>query len=84
MDQPKMKMRQCRCFYVLKDYDCEILYHPGMVNIVDDSLSRKKTSTPTKGIYIRMTVITPVLDMIKQAHSEAFKKENGKSERIVG
>ena len=26
---------------LLKDYDCYILYHPGKVNIVADTLSRK-------------------------------------------
>lgn len=37
-----------------------------------------------KGISLRMTVITLVLEMIKQAHNEVVNKENHKSERIVG
>ncbi|TYK04865.1 pol protein [Cucumis melo var. makuwa] len=34
-------MRQRRWLELVKDYDCEILYHPGKANVVDDALSRK-------------------------------------------
>ncbi|XP_008447317.1 uncharacterized protein LOC103489788 [Cucumis melo] len=34
-------MRQRRWLELVKDYDCEILYHPGKVNVVADALSRK-------------------------------------------
>jgi len=36
-------MRQCRWLEFVKDYDCEILYHPGKVNRVTDALSCKTT-----------------------------------------
>ncbi|KAL0539383.1 hypothetical protein IC582_023595 [Cucumis melo] len=34
-------MRQRRWLELVKDYDCEILYHPGKANVVADALSRK-------------------------------------------
>ena len=38
-DQPNLNMRQCRLLDVVKDYDCEILYHPGKENVVKDYVS---------------------------------------------
>ena len=32
---------------LLKDYDCQILYHPGKANIVADALSRKSMESLT-------------------------------------
>jgi hypothetical protein len=29
---------------LINDYDCEIIYHPGKVNVVEDALSRKSTA----------------------------------------
>ncbi|TYK08309.1 putative gag-pol polyprotein [Cucumis melo var. makuwa] len=37
----ELNMRQRRCLELVKDYDCEILYHPGKANVVADALSRK-------------------------------------------
>lgn len=34
-------MRQRRWLELVKDYDCEILYHPGKANVVADALSRR-------------------------------------------
>ncbi|TYJ97414.1 pol protein [Cucumis melo var. makuwa] len=39
--QKKMNMRQRRWLELVKDYDCEILYHSGKTNVVADALSRK-------------------------------------------
>ncbi|KAL4038175.1 hypothetical protein IC575_001783 [Cucumis melo] len=39
--QKELNMRQRRWLELVKDYDCEILYHPGKVNVVADALSRK-------------------------------------------
>ena len=39
--QKDLNMRQRRWLELVKDYDCEILYHPGKANKVADALSRK-------------------------------------------
>ncbi|KAA0066427.1 ty3-gypsy retrotransposon protein [Cucumis melo var. makuwa] len=39
--QKELNMRQKRWLELVKDYDCEILYHPGKANVVVDALSRK-------------------------------------------
>ncbi|TYK18694.1 ty3-gypsy retrotransposon protein [Cucumis melo var. makuwa] len=40
--QKEFNMRQRRWLELVKDYDCEILYHLGKANVVADALSRKK------------------------------------------
>jgi len=40
-DQKELNMRQRRWMEFLKDYDFELLYHPGKANVVTDALSRK-------------------------------------------
>ena len=84
MDQPSLNMRQRRWLDVLKDYDCEILYHPGKANVVADALIHKATGSPIWGICMRVTVSPPLIDMIREAQVEGVKKENWKLERILG
>ena len=38
-------MRQQRWLELVKDYDCEILYHLGKANCVADALSKKSMAT---------------------------------------
>ena len=39
--QKDLNMRQRRWLELVKDYDCDILYHPGKANVVTDALSRR-------------------------------------------
>ena len=84
MDQLNLNMRQCRWLDVVKDYDCEILYHPGKANVVANALSRKVVAASIRDIYLRMTVITPILEQIREAQVDGLKQERRKCERIVG
>ena len=62
---------------VVKDYDCEILYHSGKANVVADALSRKAVATPIKDIYLRMTVIAMFLEQIREAQVELLWRSAG-------
>nr|GEV23936.1 reverse transcriptase domain-containing protein [Tanacetum cinerariifolium] len=45
-EKKELNMRQRRWLELLADYDCEIRYHPGKVNVVADALSRKEQIKP--------------------------------------
>ena len=51
---------------MVKDYDCEILYHPVKANMVDDAHIRKAVTAPIRDICLRMTVITLLLAQIRE------------------
>ncbi|GKE06988.1 putative reverse transcriptase domain-containing protein [Tanacetum coccineum] len=48
LDQKEMNMRQCRWLELLSDYDCEICYHHGKVNVVADALSLNEMIKPLR------------------------------------
>ncbi|XP_022030903.1 uncharacterized protein LOC110931839 [Helianthus annuus] len=77
-------MRQRHWLETVKDYDCEIHYHPGKANIVADALSRKEEYSPIRVQSMQLVVTSGLLDRIKEAQTEAVKEENLKKERIVG
>ena len=67
----------------MKDYDCEILYHPGKANVLADALSYRAVSAPIRDVCTRMTMMTPVLNTIREAWVEAVRPKNRKTEWII-
>ncbi|KAJ9546535.1 LOW QUALITY PROTEIN: hypothetical protein OSB04_019078 [Centaurea solstitialis] len=82
LDQPNLNMRQRRWLDVVKDYDCEILYHPGKANVVADALSRKTAHTSLRISHLKMAVTTSFLDLVRRAQEEAGQSENQNKEQV--
>ncbi|GJW25286.1 putative reverse transcriptase domain-containing protein [Tanacetum coccineum] len=84
LDQKELNMRQRRWLELLRDYDCDIRYHPGKANVVADALSRKERS---RLLRVRALVMTMGLNLPKkilEAQTEALKPENLSSEDVGG
>ncbi|KAI3758554.1 hypothetical protein L6452_06121 [Arctium lappa] len=76
-------MRQRRWLEILKEYDCELHYHPGKTNVVADALSRKSYGSEVKITLSRIDVISSLMDDIKASQVEALREENLKAEIMV-
>nr|GEX54150.1 putative reverse transcriptase domain-containing protein [Tanacetum cinerariifolium] len=70
-----------RWIELLSDYDCEIRYHPGKVNVVDDTLSRKERE-PISVRALIMTVHLCLHEQTRNAQSEALEKKNVEAENL--
>ncbi|KAI3720372.1 hypothetical protein L6452_21288 [Arctium lappa] len=82
-DQKELNMRQRRWLEILKDYDCELLYHPGKANVVADALSRKSYGGESKVTFAKIEVISSLVEDIKRSRVEALREENLKAEVMV-
>nr|GEV53610.1 hypothetical protein [Tanacetum cinerariifolium] len=84
--QNELNMRQHRWIEFFSDYNCEIRYHPGKVNVVIDALSRKERVNPKIVIATNMTLQSSIKYRILAAQKEAMdesvkdSKESTKSE----
>nr|GEZ58682.1 hypothetical protein [Tanacetum cinerariifolium] len=81
LDQKELNMRQCRWIELLSDYDCEIRYHPGKVNVVAEALSRKQRE-PIRVRAVVMTVHPNLHEQIGNAQYEALEKKNVEAENL--
>ncbi|GJV94488.1 putative reverse transcriptase domain-containing protein [Tanacetum coccineum] len=78
-----LKMRRYY-LYGTNDYNCEIRYHPGKVNVVADALSQKERNKPLR---VRALVLTIGLNLpmqILEAQVEVRKDENYGTEDMCG
>ncbi|KAI3505152.1 hypothetical protein L1887_27074 [Cichorium endivia] len=82
-DQKELNMRQRRWLELIKDYDCEIMYHPGKANVVANALSRKEHCGVTLARFARIETTSNLIERIKEAQVEALKEENLKGEIMV-
>nr|GEU81829.1 hypothetical protein [Tanacetum cinerariifolium] len=67
---------EARWLDLLKDYDCEIHYHPGKANVMADALSQKESDKVTRIHLLRMIVTLDLFKRIKAAQVEALKESH--------
>ncbi|GJS83560.1 putative reverse transcriptase domain-containing protein, partial [Tanacetum coccineum] len=69
---------------LVKDYDCEILYHPGKANVVADALSRKTRHNTLIFKSLQMVVTPDFFEYIKAVQQEAWENGDINTECLVG
>ncbi|GJU09354.1 putative reverse transcriptase domain-containing protein, partial [Tanacetum coccineum] len=79
-EHKELNMRQRRWIELLSDYECEIKYHPGKVNVVADALSRKERLKPRRVCAMSMTIQSGLKAKILKAQCEASKDIKALSE----
>ncbi|GKF29668.1 putative reverse transcriptase domain-containing protein, partial [Tanacetum coccineum] len=76
----------CRWIELFSNYDCEIHYHPGKVNVVADALNRKEIINPKRVRAMNMTLQSSIKDRIlasqKEAVDESARLQKGLDEMI--
>ncbi|GJR60156.1 retrovirus-related pol polyprotein from transposon 17.6 [Tanacetum coccineum] len=72
-DQSDLNTRQRRWLDLVKDYDCEILYHPGKANVVADALSRMTKHNTLTVKSLQMVVTLDFFEHIKAVQQEAWQ-----------
>nr|GEX69078.1 retrotransposon protein, putative, Ty3-gypsy subclass [Tanacetum cinerariifolium] len=82
LNQKELYLRQRRWIELLSDYDCEIRYHPGKVNVVADALSRKEMIRPLRVQALMMTIHNDLPMRIHEAQEGAMKKKYVRKENL--
>ncbi|GJT58870.1 putative reverse transcriptase domain-containing protein [Tanacetum coccineum] len=71
-----------RWIELLSDYDCEIRYHLGKVNVVVVALSRKERIKPLRVRALVITVHNNLPKQILDTQKEAMKRKNVRAEKL--
>jgi hypothetical protein len=85
--QSELNMRQRRWLELIKDYDLEVHYHPGKVNVIADALSRKvhcnhlELETVSEPLCEEMRRLN--LEVVQQGNLYALAAESNLYDRIV-
>ncbi|GJR52357.1 putative reverse transcriptase domain-containing protein, partial [Tanacetum coccineum] len=78
-------LKICRHYmYGTNNYNYEIRYHPGKVNVMADALSRKERIKPLRVRALMITIDLNLLSQILNVQAEAMKEENVKEENLNG
>ena len=64
--QRDLNLRQRRWLELLKDYNCDILHHPGKANIVADALSKKSSGSLAHISVERRPLIQELHELVDQ------------------
>nr|GFA15508.1 putative reverse transcriptase domain-containing protein [Tanacetum cinerariifolium] len=83
-DQKELNMHQRRWIEIFRDYEYEIRYHPGKVNVVADALSRKERAKPRRVRAMSMTIHSSIKAKILEAQREASKNTSTLTEMMKG
>ncbi|GKE81965.1 putative reverse transcriptase domain-containing protein, partial [Tanacetum coccineum] len=83
-DQKELNIRQRRWIELFNDYDCKIRYHPGKVNVVADTLSRKERIKPRRARAMNITIQSSIKSKILAAQNEASEVVNAPAEMLRG
>ena len=67
--QKDLNLRQRRWIELLKDYDCQILYHPGKANVVADALSRKSMESLSHIAEQKKKIVKEVHNLLNEGCS---------------
>nr|GEW74117.1 hypothetical protein [Tanacetum cinerariifolium] len=66
------------------EYDCEIRYHPGKVNVIADALSRNERIKPKRVRAMNVTIQSNIKDMILVAQNKASEVVDALTEMLRG
>nr|GFA19915.1 hypothetical protein [Tanacetum cinerariifolium] len=69
---------------LVKDYDCEILYHQCKANVIADALSRKTRHDSLLVKSIQMVITIDFYEYIKTAQHKAWENRDVNSKRLMG